>query len=56
MKYVLIDPPSGWAYGFPVKIKSDYTEQDYINLLKEKGYPEKYIPLALQYSTIYSID
>lgn len=50
MKTILVDPPSGWKYGFPHPIKSDFTEEDYKNLLREKGYPEKDIPFALQYS------
>lgn len=45
IKYV--DPPSGWLYGFPTILEEG---KDYVELLKEHGYPEKNIPLALNYS------
>lgn len=42
---LLVDPPRGWAYGFPAPLQEDYEQQ-----LRDAGYPEKDIPLALQYS------
>lgn len=42
---LLVDPPSGWMYGFPAPLEDDYPAQ-----LRKAGYPEKDIPLALQYS------
>lgn len=42
---ILVDPPSGWMYGFPAPLQSDYEEQ-----LRKAGYPEKDIPLALKHS------
>jgi uncharacterized protein Smg (DUF494 family) len=42
---VLVDPPSGWMYGFPAPLQEDYEQQ-----LKDAGYPEKDIPLALKHS------
>jgi len=36
---VLVDPPSGWMYGFPAPLQEDYEQQ-----LKDAGYPEKNIP------------
>jgi len=42
---VLVDPPSGWMYGFPAPLQEDYEQQ-----LKDAGYPEKNIPLALKHS------
>ena len=42
---VLVDPPSGWMYGFPAVLQDDYIQQ-----LKDARYPEKDIPLALNHS------
>ena len=42
-----IDPPGGWRYGFPKKIKDG---ESYIEMLREAGYPEEDIDLALKYS------
>ena len=41
----IVDPPSGWRYGFPAKLKDDYRQQ-----LIDAGYPKKDIELALKYS------
>lgn len=41
----MVDPPSGWKYGFPAPLKEDYKQQ-----LLDAGYPEKDIELALTYS------
>lgn len=42
---LLVDPPSGWMYGFPAPLQEDYEQQ-----LRDAGYPEKDIPLALKHS------
>lgn len=43
----MVDPPSGWNYGFPIPLaKGD----KYDEVLRAMGYPEKDIPLAMQYS------
>lgn len=42
---ILVDPPSGWMYGFPAPLQEDYEQQ-----LKDAGYPEKDISLALKHS------
>lgn len=47
---IMVDPPSGWKYGFPCELKEGKT---YVELLKEKGYPEKDIELALKYSKFW---
>ena len=46
-KGVLIDPPSGWQYGFPARyIKEEHgTMEDFLRL---KKYPEKDIAFAMQ--------
>lgn len=42
---LIVDPPRGWAYGFPAPLEDNYEEQ-----LRKAGYPEKDIPLALKHS------
>lgn len=43
-KYILIDPPSGWKYGFPKKIKKEELENnDLSTILLKYGYPQKEI-------------
>lgn len=42
---IFVDPPTGWAYGFPAPLEENYEEQ-----LRKAGYPEKDIPLALKHS------
>jgi len=44
---VFVDPPSGWMYGFPAVLQNDYVQQ-----LKDAGYPEKDITMALQHSRL----
>jgi len=41
----MVDPPGGWAYGFPAPLQGNYEKQ-----LRDAGYPEADIPLALEYS------
>lgn len=48
----IIDPPSGWMYGFP-KIIPDEARKTEVSLrewLLAQGYPSKDIPLALRHS------
>lgn len=42
---LIVDPPSGWMYGFPAPLQDDYEQQ-----LRNAGYPERDIPLALRHS------
>lgn len=42
---LIVDPPSGWMYGFP-----KYLEEDYEQQLRDAGYPEKDIPMAMKHS------
>ncbi len=46
---VFVDPPEGWRYGFPAVLRGDYTQQ-----LRDAGYPEKDIPMALRHSRFIS--
>ena len=47
----IVDPPSGWRYGFPAKLKGDYRQQ-----LIDAGYPKKDIELALKHSRYWETD
>lgn len=47
MKRTMIDPPSGWKYGFPKELKDGVS---YRQLLKDSGYPENNIQFAMLYS------
>jgi hypothetical protein len=61
-KYLMVDPPGGWQYGFPkvlMKMKDDIYRLDvlahsmndiYLDLLKLSKYPEKDIPMAMKHS------
>ena len=49
-KFVLFDPPSGWRFGFPKLIKLGSTNEEIADFLRENGYPEKDIELALNHS------
>jgi len=49
----IVDPPSGWKYGFPKELVEG---KSYIELLTESGYPEKDIPLALECSGYWTKD
>ena len=42
MKRLIIDPPSGWKYGFPKPIPED-RRQDSLVWLVENGYPQSEI-------------
>lgn len=43
----IMDPPSGWKYGFPKELPDDMS---YEQLLRDSGYPEKDLHLAFKYS------
>ena len=47
----MIDPPSGWKYGFPKPAPKDHHKEEVLTAwLIEQGYPEDMIELALNYS------
>lgn len=48
MKRLIIDPPSGWKYGFPKPIPEEiiYEGSGLEDWLIEQGYPESEIHLA----------
>lgn len=47
---VIVDPPSGWKHGFPCVLEEG---KNLIDLLREKGYPEKDIDLALKHTRMW---
>lgn len=50
----MLDPPSGWLYGFPKRIPSYVsTAKDMYEWLKEEGYPEHQITWAMQYCRMW---
>ena len=52
-KRLIVDPPSGWRYGFPCELPKG---KDYVELLREHNYPEKDIELALKYTRQWEED
>ena len=42
-RVTMIDPPSGWKYGFPKVIPTDPRPADSLAWLVENGYPAKLI-------------
>ena len=54
-KKLLIDPPSGWMYGFPdYWIEEDHGSME--DFLRFKKYPEKDIDFALEHMRILHED
>lgn len=50
----IVDPPSGWRYGFPKEIPEDV--KDIKSWFIENGYPEDKVDLALKYSRYWNED
>ena len=53
IKKFLIDPPSGWLYGFPKAYNPD--KDNYEEMLHKSGYPVKDIQFALENSRIIEV-
>lgn len=50
----IIDPPSGWRYGFPKPMPEDVKGAESLKeWLLEQGYPEKDLDLAVKYSRLW---
>lgn len=45
----IVDPPTGWAYGFPAVLEDDYRAQ-----LIKANYPDREIEIALKYSRYWT--
>jgi|AntAceMinimDraft_13_1070369.scaffolds.fasta_scaffold29800_1 hypothetical protein len=52
---MIVDPPSGWQYGFPQPITAEEMK-NFEQYLLDKGYPEKDIPLAMRCSRYWEIN
>jgi len=59
-KVLMIDPPSGWQYGFPKPVHEEFytlgSDFDLARWLIAEGYPEQDIELALKYSRYWEVD
>ena len=53
-KALVIDPPSGWKYGFPKPVPKDHHKEEVLSAwLIENHYPKEMVKLALQYSRFW---
>jgi hypothetical protein len=51
MSKFIVDPPSGWKYGFPKEVPKEVFESEkFKEWLIEQGYPEKDVDFAVKYS------
>ena len=57
-KQLVIDPPSGWRYGFPKPIPAGYIKNASIMRiwLHDQGYPANMIEIALKYSRYWETE
>jgi hypothetical protein len=58
MKTIIIDPPSGWKYGFPKPVSQEVlgNQEKLTNWLIAQGYPKQDIPLAVRYSRYWKVE
>jgi hypothetical protein len=47
----MIDPPSGWKYGFPKELPDDI--KDFKQWLIDNGYPESEVDFAMKYCRMW---
>lgn len=50
-KVLIVDPPSGWLYGFPAILRGNYEKQ-----LRDANYPEDQIEYALKHSRYWETE
>lgn len=59
-KVLMIDPPSGWQYGFPKPVHEEFhtlgDDFDLERWLISEGYPEQDIELAVKHSRYWEAD
>ena len=59
-KVLMIDPPSGWQYGFPKPVHEEFhtlgEDFDLGRWLISEGYPEKDVELALKHSRYWEVE
>jgi len=49
---MMIDPPSGWKYGFPC-LYNESADGDMRDFLLSKGYPERDVDFALEHMRMW---
>ena len=49
---LMVDPPSGWTYGFP-RSYDEKKDGDLKTFLKKNGYPTKDIDFALEHCRMF---
>ena len=54
-KDLVIDPPSGWRYGFPKRVTQEEMK-DLKSFLISNGYPEEDVELAMKYSRYWEFE
>jgi hypothetical protein len=59
-RVLMIDPPSGWLYGFPKPVHEEFhilgSDFDLAKWLIDEGYPEEDIALALKHSRYWEAE
>lgn len=55
MAKMMIDPPSGWQYGFP-RVYDETQDGPIDQFLLDNGYPPKDVEFALQYMRSWPAD
>ena len=52
MKMLMVDPPSGWVYGFPKRMPAD--TRDVGQWLIDNGYPSEKVVFALSHLRMWA--
>ena len=57
-KTLMIDPPSGWMYGFTKPVPKQFFSDDFDfgGWLVAQGYPAADVPLAIKHSRYWETD
>jgi hypothetical protein len=55
---LIIDPPSGWQYGFPKPVPEGVMKNESLLRiwLQNEGYPQEDLELALKHSRYWMVD
>lgn len=49
-RILIIDPPSGWRYGFPKVLPKNVKPENLRSWFVENGYPESEVDMAIKWS------
>lgn len=57
-KTLMIDPPSGWRYGFPRPVPEAFFDEgfNFVDWLIDCGYPAADVPLAIKHSRYWETE